>query len=342
MLKYLILLLVPSFTFAYPELVSKNCLSCHSEASGFGILTAEGKASVQNWSDKKSESYYEVKTPEWLMLGLKADLNQTFTKSPYEKTGSFKATRFEGQIGLVHNVSKYLNVQAQGSLNRVEPKTKSDSITDFIYSPYHFVELNYHDPTDSVISLKHGYYRNEWQNDLSLFSDSFKQSELIYLMNRHQVSLGHRTRSKTYNASVEDDTSFITYKYFTENQIDLILGHERKTDDQLSSLGLVYVKNENLTFKTLLAQTINSGVKGLKARFMPFYQTSPFLKFYAVTEYGNTNIETAKPRTIIYGLGADYLWLSQGLLSVIYTKTDDSVVINNPVEKLELNFHLYM
>lgn len=333
MLKVFLLLLMPSLSFAYPELLTKNCLTCHSEASGFGLLTAEGKS---------NENYFEIKTVNWLALGLKVDVNQAFTKSPYEKTGSFKATRFEGQLGLAHSLSAYLNVRAQGSLNRVDPKTKSDSISDYLYSPYRFVELNYYEPMNTVISLKHGYYRNEWQSDLALFSESFKQTELVYLNDRHQISLGHKTRNKIYNTSIKDEASFITYKFFSVNKLNLIIGHERASDEQISSLALVTPKNENLTFKALLAQTLKSGVKGFKGRFTPYYQVNSYLKYYAFAEYSNSDIQTAKPRTIIYGLGGDYLWFSQGLLSVIYTKTDDSMVINNPVEKLELNFHLYM
>jgi len=338
----LLVLLFPSLSLAYPELLTKTCMSCHSEASGFGILSAAGKTYTLISADKKYENYFEVKTPDWLLLGLKADANQVFAQSPYEKTGSFKATRFEGQLGLAHSLSTYLKLQAQGSLNRVDPKTKSDSISDYLYSPYRFIGLDYYDPNDSVFSLKHGYYRNEWQNDLLNFSESLKQSELIYLSRHHQVSLGHRTRTKVYNTSLEDKASFITYKYFLENCANLILGHERSSNNQLSSLAIVVPKNQNLTFKTLLAQTINSGVKGFKGRLTPVYQLSSFFKFYGFAEYSNSNIETAKPRTLIYGLGGDYLWFSQGLLSVSYTRTDNSVIINNPVEKLEINFHLYM
>lgn len=308
-------------------------MSCHSEASGFGILTADGKS---------HENYFEINTPGWLLLGLKADVNQTLTQSSYEKTGSFKATRFEGQLGLVHSLSTYLNLHLQGSLNRVDPKTKSDSISDYLYSPYRFIELDYDHPMDAAVSLKHGYYKNEWQKDLFNFSESFKQSELIYLNRHHQVSLGHKTRNKVYNTSLEDKASFITYKYFSENRVNLILGHESAANEQLSSFAVMIPKNEKLTFKTLLAQTISSGVKGLRGRLTPVYQSNSFLKFYGFAEYSNSNIKTAKPRTIFYGLGGDYLWFPQGLLSVIYTKMDDSVVINNPVEKLELNFHLYM
>lgn len=342
MLKCILLLLVPSFTFAYPELVTKNCLTCHSESSGSGVLTAEGKANSLSWADHKSESYFEIKTPQWIMLGLKADLNQTLTKSPYEKTGSFKATRFESQLGLVKNVSKYLSVHAQGSLNRVDPKTKSDAITDYVYSPYRFVAFDYYDPMDTIISLKHGYYRNEWQNEFALFSQSFKQSELIYLTNRHQVSLGFKTREKTFNESVENEASFITYKFFSENKINLILGHERNSEYQFSSIWLIIPKNDNLTIKTFVAQTVSDGLTGFRGRVTPVYRVSSFLKFYGFADYANPDIETAKPRTIVYGLGADYLVYSQGLLSVNYTKTDDSMVINNPIEKLELNFHFYM
>lgn len=342
MLKLFFILLFPSLSLAYPELLTKNCMSCHSESSGFGILTADGKTYALSSADKKSDSYFEIKTPEWLLLGVKADANQSFTKTPYENTGSFKATRFEGQLGLVHSLNTYLNVSAQGSVNRVDPKTKSDSISDYLYSPYRFVEADYNDPTGSILSLKHGYYRNEWQSDLISFSQSFKQSELIYRQDRHQFSLGYQTKIKIYNSITDRETSFITYKYFSGNRVNLIFGHEKASNEQLSSLALIMPKNENLTFKTLLAQTINSGAKGFKGRLMPVYQLNSFLKFYGFAEYSNSDIQMAKPRTIIYGLGGDYLWLSQGLLSVIYTKTDDSVVINNPVEKLEFNFHLYM
>lgn len=329
----LFVLLFTSFSFAYPELLTKHCASCHTEASGFGILTVDGKS---------HDNYFQIKTPTWLLLGVKADLNQTFTKTPYEKTGSFKATRFEGQLGLTHAIDTYLNFQAQGSLNRVEPKTKSDSISDYLYSPYRFIEVNYNDLNASTLSLKYGYYRNEWQNDLAAFAQSFKQSELIYQKANHQVNLGYQTKNKIYNSIADHDASFITYKYFAENRLNLVVGHQQAKNEQLSSLAFVVPKNENLAFKTLLAQTLNSGIKGFKGRFMPIYQQNSFLKFYGFTEYINTNIETAKPRTIVYGIGGDYLWFSQGLLSIIYSKTDDSVVINNPTEKLELNFHLYM
>ena len=328
MLKLLVVLLLPSFCWAYPELLSKRCNSCHSEASGFGIVKHVGE--------------FKIETPAWLLIGAKADLNQTFTKSPYENTGSFKATHFEGQVGLVHEIDTYLNVQAQGSLNRVDPKTKSDSISDYVYSPYRFVEVNYTDPKDAVVSLKHGYYRNELQSQLSLFSQSFNQTELILTEDRYQINFGFQTKVKTYNSVIQREASFINFKYFSENKINLLLGHEQGDDLQVSSLAFTVPKGENLTITTLLAQTINFDVKGFKGRLTPVYQHSSMLKFYGFAEYINTDIQMAKPRTIIYGAGGDYLWFSQSLLSVIYSKTDDSMVLNNPTEKLELNFHLYM
>ena len=331
MLKLFVILLLPSFCLAYPELLTKRCSSCHSEASGFGILKAEAKPHE-----------FEIKTPAWLLLGAKADLNQTFTKSPYEKTGSFKATRAEAQLGLVHEIDSYLNIQAQGSLNRVEPNSKSDSITDYVYSPYRFIELTYNDPAKSATSIKHGFYRNELQSYLSTMQQSFLQTEVIYSQDLHQVNLGYKTKSKFYNKANDEEIGFINYQYFSPGEINFLLGHEQKNQYQLSSLAVVLPKNEKLTFITALSQSITSGVKGFRGRITPVYQHTETLKFYGFAEYANSNIQTAKPRTIIYGLGSDYLWFSQGLLSVIYSKTDDSVLVNNPVEKLELNFHLYM
>lgn len=331
MLKLIVILLLPSFCLAYPELLSKRCNSCHSEASGSGLLN----------SDTKSHEF-EIKTPSWLLLGAKADLNQTFTQSSYEKTGSFKATRVEGQFGLVQEIDTYLNVQAQGSLNRVEPKNKSDSITDYVYSPYRFVQLTYNDPAKSAISLKHGFYRNELQSYFLPIQQSFQQTEVIYLNGLHQVNLGYKTKLKSYNTAIDEDIGFMTYQYFSPTEVNFILGHEQKDKYQLTSLALVLPKTEKLSFITTLSQSITSGVKGVQARLTPIYQQTEKLKFYGFAEYANRNIQTAKPRTIIYGLGLDYLWFSQGLLSVIYSKTDDSVVVNNPIEKLELNFHLFM
>lgn len=331
MLKLFVILLLPSFCLAYPELLTKRCNSCHSEASGFGILKGEAKPHE-----------FEINTPSWLLLGAKADLNQTFTQSPYEKTGSFKATRVEGQVGLVQEIDTYLNVQAQGSLNRVEPKNKSDSITDYVYSPYRFIELTYSDPSKSAISLKHGFYRNELQSYFWGLQQSFQQTEVVYSQDLHQVNFGYKTKSKVYNAAIDQDIGFINYQYFFSNEVNFLLGHEQKNKYQLSSLAIVLPKNEKLTFITALSQSITSGVKGFRGRITPVYQQTETLKFYGFAEYANSNIQTAKPRTIIYGVGSDYLWFTQGLLSVIYSKTDDSVVINNPVEKLELNFHLYM
>lgn len=331
MLKLIVVFLLPSFCFAYPELLSKRCHNCHSEASGYGILNSEAKSHE-----------FEIKTPSWLLLGAKADLNQTFTQSSYEKTGSFKATRVEGQLGLVHEIDTYLNVQAQGSLNRVEPKNKSDSITDYVYSPYRFVELTYNDPAKSSISLKHGFYRNELQSYFLPIQQSFRQTELIYLNDLHQLNLGYKTNSKTYNAAINEDVGFLTYQYFSPTEVNFIIGHEQKDKYQLTSLALVLPKYEKLSFIMALSQSITAGVKGVRARLTPIYQQTEKLKLYGFAEYANRNIQTAKPRTIIYGLGSDYLWFSQGLLSVIYSKTDDSIVVNNPIEKLELNFHLYM
>lgn len=342
MLKIFVVLLFPSLGFAYPELLSKSCASCHSETSGAGILTFEGKSYSLNSAHKKSESYFEVKTPEWLLLGAKTDLKQTFTETPYEKTGSFKATHIEAQLGLSHAIDTYLNISAQGSLNRVEPKTKSDSISDYVYSPYRFVELKYSESNEESLVAKHGFYRNEWQNDLSLFETSFQQSELTYAYKKQQVSLGYISKVKTYNTTVTKDDGFVNYKFLQLDRYSLLAGHQWSNQFQLTSLGLVLKKSEQLSFKAFIAQTILSGIKGVQVRLMPVYQQNSYLKFYGFAEYQNSNVKTAKPRTIIYGLGGDYLWFSQGLLSVIYSKTDDSMLVNNPTQKLELNLHLYM
>lgn len=333
-LRWLLLILVlPSSGFSYPELLSKNCTACHSESSGSGILTAEGK---------HSENFFEIKAPKWLLLGVKADLKQTFTETPYEKTGSFKATRAEAQLGLSHAVDTYLNISAQGSINRIDPKNKSDSISDYAYSPYRFAELKYSDSAEQSLSAKHGFYRNEWQNDLVLFESSFKQTELIYTHTKHQVSLGYISKIKTYNTSSSMDDGFINYKFLQLSRYSLLIGHQWHADYQLTSLALIAKKTEQLTFKALLAQSVLSGIKGIKARLMPVYQHNSNLKFFGFAEYQNVNIERAKPRSIVYGVGSDYLWFTQGLVSVIYTNTDDSNVINNPMQKLELNLHLYM
>lgn len=342
MLKFFVVLLFPSLGFTYPELLSKNCASCHSEASGSGILNLDGKSYSLNSAHKKSESYFEIKTPEWLLLGAKADLKQTFTETPYEKTGSFKATRVEAQLGFSQAIDTYLNVSAQGSLNRVEPKNKSDSISDYVYSPYRFVEVKYADNSEESLALKHGFYRNEWQNDLSLFETSLQQSELIYTYEKYQISLGYISKVKTYNTANAMNDGYVNYKFLQFNRYSFLLGHQWHDQYQLTSLGLVFKKSEPLTFKAFLAQTVSSGIKGIQARLMPVYQLNSYLKFFGLAEYQNNNVKTAKPRTIIYGLGLDYLWFSQGLLSVIYSKTDDSVLVNNPKQKLELNFHLYM
>lgn len=342
MLKLFIVLLFPSLGFAYPELLSKNCASCHSEASGFGILTSEGKNYSLNSAHKKTESYFEIKTPEWLSLGAKADLNQKFTETPYEKTGSFKATRTEAQLGLSQAIDTYLTLSAQGSLNRVEPENKSDSISDYVYSPYRFVELKYSENGEESLAAKHGFYRNEWQNDLSLFETSFQQSEFFYIHDKHQVSLGYISKVKNYNTSTSMNDGFIGYKFLQPDRYNILLGHQWHEQFKLTSLGLTFKKNEQLTIRTLLAQTITSGMEGVKARLMPVYQMNSFLKFFGFLDYQNVNIKTAKPRVILYGLGSDYLLFPQGLLSVIYSKTDDSMLNNNPVQKFELNFHIYM
>ena len=342
MLKLFLVFLFPSFCFAYPELLLKNCASCHSEASGSGILTLEGKDYAANSSDKKSVNYFEIIPPAWLLLGAKADLKQTFTETPYEKTGSFKATRIEAQLGLSHVIDTYLNVSVQGSINRVEPASKSDSISDYVYSPYRFIEFTYSDSNEESLVAKHGFYRNEWQNDLSLSETSFEQSEVVYSHSKHQLSLGYITKTKTYNTSTSMDDGFINYKFFEINRYGVTLGHQWHDQFQLSSIGLVAKKSDTLTFKALLAQTTTAGIKGLQARLMPVYQLNSYLKFYGLAEYQNTNIKISQPRTIIYGLGSDYLWFTQGLVSLVYLQTDNSALVNNPTQKLELTFHLYM
>jgi hypothetical protein len=342
MLKLFLVFLFPNLCLAYPELLSRSCTSCHSETSGSGILTSPGKDFALNSAHQKSVNYFEIDSPDWLLLGAKADLKQTFTETPYEKAGSFKATRVEAQLGLSHAIDTYLNVSAQGSVNRVEPTLKSDSISDYVYSPYRFIEFSYSDNSEESLAAKHGLYRNEWQNDLALFETSFEQSEIIYSHSKHQLSLGYITKTKTYNTSTSMDDGFINYKFFEINRYSITLGHQWHDQFQLSSLGLVAKKSEGLTFKALLAQTTASGIKGLQARIMPIYQLNSFLKLYALAEYQNSNIKISQPRTIIYGLGSDYLWFAQGLLSLVYLQTDNSALVNNPTQKLELTFHLYM
>lgn len=342
MFKLFVIFLFPCLGFAYPELLSKNCASCHSEASGFGLLTSDGKNYALNVSHQKTENYFEINTPTWLLLGAKADAKQTFTKTPYEETGSFKATRIEVQTGLNYNIDTYLNISAQGSVNRIEPKNKSDSISDYAYYPYRFAKLSYGDSSEKSLALKYGFYRNEWQNDLVSFETSYEQSEFIYSNDKHQLSLGYIDQSRSYNTTEGRHQGFINYRFFNADHYGLLLGHMWGEQFQFFSFAFTVKKNEALTFKTSIAESTTSGTKGLQGRFSPIYQVNSYLKFYGFAEYKNTNIKTAQPRTIIYGLGGDYLWLAQGLVSGVYSKTDDSNVINNPTEKLELVFHLYM
>lgn len=342
MLKLFTILLLPSLCFAYPELVSKSCASCHTEASGSGLLTNNGKTFALNSAYQKTESYFEIKTPDWLLLGAKADAKQAFTKTPYEETGSFKATRVEAQVGLNDMIDTYLNISAQGSVNRVEPKTKSDSISDYVYYPYRFLEVRYSDSPEESLAAKYGFYRNEWQNDFSLFETSYQQTEFIFSHENHQVSLGYIDQAKTYNTSSDVNDGFINYKYYKSEHYSILLGHQWGDQYQLYSLGFIAKKSEALTFKASISESITSGVKGIQARLSPVYQLNSYFKIHGFAGYENTNIKTAQPRIIVYGAGADFLWFSQGLLSAVYSNTDDSNLINNPTEKLELNFHLYM
>lgn len=153
---FLVLLLLPTFVHAYPEMVRHgytNCTTCHVSANGGGVMTEYGRSlsnevMSQFGTQEESRFMYFYSPPEWLQLGGNVRFIQTLIDTP-----TFRQAKFITMQADLEAAVTYDKFQVVGTLGKSDNQNAS-GMGEYLLSRRHYLNFK---ATDEI-SIRGGRF----------------------------------------------------------------------------------------------------------------------------------------------------------------------------------------
>lgn len=328
-------LIFAKVAFAFPQYLStetNRCTRCHSEPTGYGLLTPQGKDfTVQKWAEKNSP-YYQVDLPDWLNLGFKSKQQQSFYQSDYLREATFKdlQTEFRSEITLDKTLLYF-------SLGRFIPLRADVTFKDYVYIPSAYIkyqENSYLSFKAGKYFLNYGYDQYQLNTDAMLYSLSGinkgsekSQVEVIYSQDQYDISLAKIFNQTQFNQVYSENGLLLRLNCIFDSQFSLGANiYQAEATDLVGLFGLLnWDENKNILFQVdqLMNQDLNK--KGISVVLRPSYVWRQGHVVMAKFQYVNNNIQLSDPKFSEFSVGYNYIPYVQFNILAQYKKTTNSV-----------------
>lgn len=329
---------------AFPQYLATEttrCVRCHSEQTGLGLLTAEGKIfSTQSWAEN-TKPYFQIPLPDWLNLGIKSKQQQSFYQSDYIREATFKDVQTE-----LRSEIRVDKTQLYVSFGRYIPTTSNVTFKDYAYVSTAYLQYQ----QNSYLSFKAGKYFLNYGYDLyqlnydpmlyslsSIKKGSEKnQIEVNYSQDQYDISIAQIFNQTQFNQVYSENAQLLKLNYIFDSHLSLganiyqsyandVIGTNQ--DKILTGIFGILNWDEKKSVLFQIDQVLYKDVnkKGASILIRPSYEWRKGHLVMTKVQYINQNIQLSDPKFLELSIGYNYIPYAQFNILAQYKKTTNSL-----------------
>lgn len=369
---FIFFILVGSMARAYPELIRHgyvNCMACHTTSQGGDLLTPYGRELGKELLSRNDSFFaepsaekktWEIKSPDWLRVGLSSRLLQTMTESSVASKGRFMFM----QLDVDAMAELQSGLQIYGGVGRYEPTKSNAEWRDFIYVPrlwgrYVFTQRD----GAELYSFRAGRFFPSYGINLAEHAYVTRRY-LEFNPGQERVSFETAWSNENYQATVtvlaqrafyekfDDENGYVLQasKVFgktTRLGMNIYRSHLSQNGSRMEKAfeGIFALIGWNTQYSLLLQvdQIHQPDSKtGLVDLMKWGFEYTQGVQLFFTQEYYNANTEKTDPHTEAYGVGVHYFPQSNFDFFATFKKQKDSAQLSEFQNIVWLIAHVYL